>query len=90
MDSDEQSKWLDLAQKQMETAQWEPLDLTPIHFICIRPGRGLYIQCQQWESGQKFLNIYKHIYKVDPSLMILVFLTQISVYVVCSNREIFS
>jgi hypothetical protein len=50
----------------METAQWKPLDLTPIHFICIRPGRGLYIQCQQWESGQKFLNIYKHIYKVNP------------------------
>jgi hypothetical protein len=56
-DDDEQSKRLDLAKKQMETAQSKPF--------------GLYIGwCQQWESGLKFLKIY--IKKVDQSLMIMI------------------
>jgi hypothetical protein len=50
----------------MVTAQSKPLNLSEKIPISIGPDQKLYIQCQQWGSEQKFLNIYVHVYKVNP------------------------
>jgi hypothetical protein len=57
MEVDKQSKRFDLAKEQ--TAQSKPKELTPKYVIPIGRGQKLYIQCQQWGNGQKFLYIAK-------------------------------
>jgi hypothetical protein len=57
----------------------KPKDLTSKKCLSTGTDRTLYIQCQQWESGQKIINIYK--FKVNPShlshnLLLVIFLFQ--------------
>jgi hypothetical protein len=61
METGEQPKMLDLAErkKQIETAQSRPNDLSTKKSISFGRERTLYVQCKQWEDGQKILSLSK-------------------------------
>jgi hypothetical protein len=65
--------------KADDDEQSKPLNLTPKIRIC----SGLFIQCHQWESGQKFLTIYRKKVAHLSNDSWLYFLTQISVVCFC-------